>query len=125
MAINSYPRVTVQGTGNVNNPQNGLGIMVWNTSTLRYELLTAQTFANLATIAANQATQATAANQVTIINNQNTMITSLNSILTALNSVNTNLTSIINNQTNGSQRVELTGSGGDVDTLNGAVKTYV
>jgi hypothetical protein len=117
MAINSYPRVTVQGTGNVNNPQNGLGIMVWNTSTLRYELLTAQTFAGLAT-AANQANQATAANQTT-------MITALNSIITALNTVNTNLTTISGNQTSGNQKAIVTGSGGDAATLNGALNVNV
>jgi hypothetical protein len=61
MAIQSYPRVTIQGTGNVNNPQNGFGMMVWNTSTLRYELLTAQTFASIAN-QANQSNQLTAAN---------------------------------------------------------------
>ena len=78
--ITSYPRVTIQGTGNTNNPQNGFGMMVWNTSTLRYELLTAQTFLSIA----NQANQV---NQINAFNNSTN-----NGILTDTCG-NTNLTS--------------------------------
>jgi hypothetical protein len=44
MSINSYPRVTVQGTGPVNNPQNGQSLMVLNPSTGKYEAATTATF---------------------------------------------------------------------------------
>jgi hypothetical protein len=44
MAISSYPRVTVQGTGNANNTQNGIALMVFNPTTNKYEAATAVTF---------------------------------------------------------------------------------
>jgi len=65
MAITSYPRVTIQGTGNTQNPQNGLGLMLWNSTTQRYEAATSATFAGGGgggdATAANQATQITEA----------------------------------------------------------------
>lgn len=64
MAIGSYPRVTVQGTGATNNIQNGLGLMVLNPSTGKYEAATAATFAGGGggdATAANQSTQITEA----------------------------------------------------------------
>lgn len=44
MAIGSYPRVTVEGTGASQNPQNGQGLMLLNPSTGLYESATASTF---------------------------------------------------------------------------------
>ena len=65
MAIGSYPRVTVQGTGATNNIQNGLGLMVLNPSTSKYEAATAATFSGGGgggdATAANQDTQIDAA----------------------------------------------------------------
>jgi hypothetical protein len=65
MAIGSYPRVTVQGTGAANNIQNGLGLMVLNPSTNKYEAATAATFSGGGgggdATAANQTSQITEA----------------------------------------------------------------
>jgi hypothetical protein len=65
MSIGSYPRVTVQGTGKANNTQNGLGLMLFNSTTQQYEAATAATFAGGGgggdATAANQATQITEA----------------------------------------------------------------
>lgn len=65
MSIGSYPRVTVQGTGAANNIQNGLGLMVLNPSTNKYEAATAATFSGGGgggdATAANQTTQITEA----------------------------------------------------------------
>jgi len=65
MALGSYPRVTVQGTGNTNNPQNGYGLMVFNSTTGKYEAATTSTFGGGGgggdATAANQATQITEA----------------------------------------------------------------
>lgn len=95
MSITSYPRVTIQGTGNVNNPQNGFGTMVWNTATSRYELLTAQTFAGLATnslqntIISNQGVQITQFNNSSTIGLLTDTLLNINltSTLTALSSI--------------------------------------
>jgi hypothetical protein len=60
MSIGSYPRVTVQGTGNANNIQNGLGLMLFNSTTGKYEAATSSTFGGGGggdATAANQATQ--------------------------------------------------------------------
>lgn len=64
MAIGSYPRVTVEGTGPSQNPQNGQGLMLLNPSTGLYESATASTFSGGGggdATAANQATQITEA----------------------------------------------------------------
>lgn len=67
MSINSYPRVTVQGTGPVNNPQNGQSLMVLNPSTGKYEAATTATFSGGGgggdATANNQNTQIDIANQ--------------------------------------------------------------
>jgi hypothetical protein len=76
MSIGSYPRVTVQGTGKANNTQNGLGLMLFNSTTQQYEAATAATFAGGGgggdATAANQSTQITEAqttnNNLTDIN---------------------------------------------------------
>jgi hypothetical protein len=65
MPVSSYPRVTVQGTGNAQNTQNGQALMVFNSSTGKYEAATAATFGG--------AGGATAANQTTQIANENTL----------------------------------------------------
>jgi hypothetical protein len=57
MPVSSYPRVTVQGTGTPQNPQNGSALMVVNPSTGKYEAATAATFGG-------GGGDATAANQV-------------------------------------------------------------
>jgi hypothetical protein len=80
MAIGSYPRVTVQGTGATNNIQNGLGLMVLNPSTQKYEAATAATFAG----GGGGGGDATAANQATQIS----QATDTNSFLSTI-SINT------------------------------------
>lgn len=65
MPVSSYPRTAVQGSTNANNPQNGVGLMLYNNSTQQYEAATASTFSGGGgggdATAANQATQITEA----------------------------------------------------------------
>ena len=63
MPVSSYPRVTVQGTGASQNPQNGQALMILNPSTGKYEAATSSTFAGGGggATAANQTTQITEA----------------------------------------------------------------
>lgn len=75
MSIGSYPRVTVQGTGAANNIQNGLGLMVLNPSTGKYEAATAATFAG------GGGGDATAANQTAQIDEAQTANGFLDDIL--------------------------------------------
>ena len=63
MAITSYPRVTIQGTGPSQNPPNGQGLMLLNPSTNKYEPATASTFSG-----GGGGGDATSANQTTQIN---------------------------------------------------------
>ena len=44
MPVSSYPRTAVQGSTNANNPQNGVGLMLYNNSTQQYEAATSATF---------------------------------------------------------------------------------
>lgn len=86
MAITSYPRVTLQGTGPTQNPQNGQGLMVLNPATNKYEAATAATFSGGGgggdATAANQSTQITEAQTL------NGLITTLNTLITTLNTYN-------------------------------------
>jgi hypothetical protein len=149
MAIGSYPRVTVQGTGATNNIQNGLGLMVLNPSTGKYEAATAATFAGGGgggdATAANQTTQI---NEVIIsnaflttiqtntLNTANNLVVSGNSaaqllsdILDACTDIKNELISLNNNITDGSQRVVIQDTSGNlanVDSTDKAlnVKTF-
>jgi hypothetical protein len=108
MAITSYPRVTLQGTGPTQNPQNGTGLMVLNPSTNKYEAATAATFSGGGggdATAANQTSQITLA---TLLNGYNV---DANVLLTDIKSL---LTDIKANQTNGSQRTVLQDSSGNL-----------
>lgn len=67
MAISAYPRTAVQGTGAGTNKQNGLSLMLLNSTTGEYEAATSSTFAGGGggggdATAANQTTQIDAAN---------------------------------------------------------------
>lgn len=94
MAIGAYPRTQVQGTGNGQNPQNGLSLMLLNPSNNKYEAATSTTFGG-------GGGDATAANQTTQINEAQTA----NSYLTSIESntlstaMNTSLLSTAANQT--------------------------
>lgn len=57
MPISSYPRVTVQGTSNAQNAQNGSSLMIFNPSTNKYEAVTAATLGGGDATAANQTLQ--------------------------------------------------------------------
>jgi hypothetical protein len=57
MAITSYPRTTVTGTGKTNNPQNGISLMLFNPSTQRYEAADTVTFAGGSATSALQTDQ--------------------------------------------------------------------
>ena len=64
MPVSSYPRTAVQGSTNANNPQNGVGLMLYNNSTQQYEAATSATFGGGGggdATAANQSTQITEA----------------------------------------------------------------
>jgi hypothetical protein len=84
MAIGSYPRVTVQGTGAANNIQNGLGLMVLNPSTGKYEAATASTFGG----GGGGGGDATAANQTTQIGEATTTNSKLGAIETEILTLN-------------------------------------
>lgn len=80
MPVSSYPRVTVQGTGAAQNPQNGQALMILNPSTGKYEAATSSTFAG----GGGGGGDATAANQTTQINeaqNTNTKLDTANNTL--------------------------------------------
>ena len=79
MAITSYPRITVQGTGKNLNPQNGQALMIFNAVTNKYEAATATTFAGLS--------DATAANQLIQISEAQLTNTKLDTVITVLNSI--------------------------------------
>lgn len=75
MAISAYPRTAVQGTGAGTNKQNGLSLMLLNSTTGQYEAATSDTFAG------GGGGDATAANQTIQINeagNTNTLLTTIN-----------------------------------------------
>lgn len=67
MAISAYPRTAVQGSTANGNPQNGLSLMLLNSTTGQYEAATSDTFAG-----GGGGGDATAANQVTQINEAQT-----------------------------------------------------
>ena len=150
MAIGSYPRVTVQGTSNAQNPQNGYGLMIFNSTTGKYEAATAATFGG-----GGGGGDATAANQTTQIGLENTiavrlldgtsgftaaeLLSSIANLLNATNTLitgsNTDLGKILNELValnssivNGSQRVVIQDTAGttvkvDSDTEALLVKT--
>lgn len=74
MSIQSYPRTIVQDTGNGQITQNGLCLMIYNSTTNKYEAATAATFGG------GGGGDATAANQVTQINLATTSDNYLNNI---------------------------------------------
>lgn len=84
MAIGAYPRTQVQGTGNGQNPQNGLSLMLYNASTQQYEAATSSTFAG------GGGGDATAANQTTQITEAQTANSYLTSIDTYSQAIATN-----------------------------------
>jgi hypothetical protein len=73
MAISAYPRTAVQGSTASGNPQNGLSLMLLNSTSGQYEAATSATFAG----GGGGGGDATAANQTSQIN----LATSLNSYL--------------------------------------------
>jgi hypothetical protein len=83
MPVSSYPRTAVQGSTNTNNPQNGVGLMLFNNSTQQYEAATAATFGG-----GGGGGDATAANQTTQIAGQTTQITEAVTANTYLDFIN-------------------------------------
>ena len=73
MAITSYPRVTIQGSGAAQNPQNGLGLMILNPSTGLYEAATAATFGGGG--GAGGATEANQTTQIQLAQDTNGLLT--------------------------------------------------
>lgn len=95
MAITSYPRVTIQGSGAAQNPQNGQGLMILNPSTGLYEAATAATFAG----GGGGGGDATAANQSTQITEAQTNNTILGGVETELQNLNNNTATSANQST--------------------------
>lgn len=95
MAIGSYPRFAVQGTGNGQNTQNGLALMLYNSISQQYEAATSATFSG------GGGGDATAANQTTQINEAQTANSYLTSIesYTLSTAQNTSLSATSANQT--------------------------
>ena len=109
MAIGSYPRVTVQGTGATNNIQNGLGLMVLNPSTSKYEAATAATFSG-----GGGGGDATAANQTSQI----ALATTLNGDTVAANALLTDIKNLLTDikaaQTSAAQKTQIVDASGNV-----------
>jgi len=125
MALGSYPRVTVQGTSNTNNPQNGYGLMIFNSTSGQYEAATASTFGGGGggdATAANQATQITEAQQT------NTLLTlmsngaNLNDLLMVLNTIVNELVALNSSVVDGTQRVVLQDTTGNTVDVNSTLK---
>lgn len=83
MPVSSYPRVTVQGTGAAQNPQNGQALMILNPSTGKYEAATSSTFAG----GGGGGGDATAANQTTQINEAQSTNTKLDTANNTLGNI--------------------------------------
>jgi hypothetical protein len=132
MAISAYPRVAVEGTTAANNPPNGQSIMLFNSTTQKYEPATAATFGGGGggggdATAANQSTQITEAqstntlinqtisNQAAQINEAQISNNYLNeggvSVASLLNLIYNTLKDIKNNQTNNTQTSQIFGDG--------------
>lgn len=143
MAITSYPRVTLQGSGPSQNPQNGTGLMVLNPSTNKYEAVTASTFSGGGGGDATAANQTTQIDQGTETNGflqaiqdyliydgnpiaqllySNTASKSnadlLNDINTTLGLINAELISLNSALTDGSARVVIQDTSGDTVLVN-------
>ena len=108
MAITSYPRTTVQGSGVTQNPQNGIGLMVLNPSTQKYEAATAATFSG------GGGGDATAANQTSQI----TLATTLNGDTVAANALLTDIKNLLTDikaaQTSAVQKTQIVDASGNV-----------
>ena len=136
MAISSYPRVAVQGSAANSNPQNGLSLMLLNSTTGQYEAATSSTFAGGGgdATAANQTTQI---GLETSINDRLFEPTSgysaaqlLGFIANLLTSTNNDLGQIRNELislntaiTDGSQRVVIQSVNGNTVDVDGATKS--
>ena len=138
MAISSYPRVAVQGSAANSNPQNGLSLMLLNSSTGQYEAATSSTFAGGGggggATAANQTTQISLE---TSINDRLLEPTSgysaaqlLGFIANLLTSTNNDLGQIRNELislntaiVDGSQRVVIQSVNGNTVDVDGATKS--
>jgi len=117
MSIGSYPRVTVQGTGNAQNPSNGYGLMIFNPATSKYEAANSATFTG-----GDPATETTLNSILTVLNQVLTRLTSIN---TSTTSIDTRLQNVLANQTNGNARVVLRDTSGnlvEVDSVKKALK---
>lgn len=150
MPVSSYPRTAVQGSTNANNTQNGIGLMLFNSTTQQYEAATAATFGG-----GGGGGDATAANQTTQIGIENTiaarllesttgftaaellgfianLLTTTNSLITAgnadLGQIRNELISLNTAITDGSQRVVIQSTAGntvDVDAGTKSLNTNV
>jgi len=124
MSIGSYPRVTVQGTGNAQNPSNGYGLMIFNPATSKYEAANSATFTG-----GDPATETTLNSILTTLSQVLTKLTSIDASTTSINtsttSIDSDLASVLANQTNGNARVVLRDTSGNlvgVDSGTSALK---
>lgn len=78
MAISAYPRTAVQGSTANGNPQNGLSLMLLNSTTGQYEAATSETFAGGGGSGGGDATAANQNIQINKAGNTNTLLTTIN-----------------------------------------------
>jgi hypothetical protein len=127
MPISSYPRVTVQGTSNAQNAQNGSSLMIFNPSTNKYEAVTAATLGGGDATAANQTLQigeAQGANtylsniELNTLDASNSLKDSGSSAAQILSNILSVMNTLVTTLTNGDVRVVITDTGGNVASVN-------
>jgi hypothetical protein len=135
MAISAYPRTAVQGSTAASNPQNGLSLMLVNSSTGKYEPATSSTFSGGTGGATsdNQDIQIQAAELTnsrliepvsgfTVTQMVGFVNQLLNTISGQLSGIDSVLRDIKLNQTNGDARVVLQSEQGDLVGVDASAK---
>jgi hypothetical protein len=131
MPISSYPRVTVQGTSNAQNAQNGSSLMIFNPSTNKYEAVTAATLGGGDATAANQTLQigeAQGANtylsniELNTLDASNSLKDSGSSAAQILSNILSVMNTLVTTLTNGDVRVVIQSSTGDLVDVDSGKK---
>jgi hypothetical protein len=131
MPISSYPRVTVQGTSNAQNAQNGSSLMIFNPSTNKYEAVTAATLGGGDATAANQTLQigeAQGANtylsniEINTIDSANSLKFNGSSAAEYLSNILSVMNTLVTTLTNGDTRVVITDENGYLAQVNSSNK---
>jgi hypothetical protein len=131
MPISSYPRVTVQGTSNAQNAQNGSSLMIFNPSTNKYEAVTAATLGGGDATAANQTIQIGEAQgtntylsniELNTLDAANSLKDGGSSAAQILNNILTEINNLATILTNGDTRVVITDTSGNVADVDSTKK---